>query len=965
MALKLAKKNSFVAATVGAACLLLVVSVVTAQLKTTVTHAITATFTVTTTADSGPGSLRQAITDSNATPSLPTSQNLIEFNIPGSGVQSIALQTELPQITQPVIIDGTTQAGSSCGNLVPQNTDGTIGISNTPHTLLVEVSSATVVTGAAALGLTSTAAGSVVKGLVLNGSQNASFYNLSVAAPNATIECSYIGTNPTGNVSISHAGAGGIYIQPGANNVSIRQNLLSGNGQFGLHAQSVASLLVERNLIGTDVSGQFALGNENAAGTAGSGISIVGTNQADIYKNVLSGNKEFGITGGWPAPNTATKIRGNYIGANLSGMAGLRNESAGIMITIVGNSVVGGDTPDDRNVVGPSSGPGMRFNGADSVTIQGNYIGVGADGRTSLGTVGVAALYLGYGESNITVGGSLPGQGNVIGNSTWMGFVADGPLTNVTVQGNYFGATKYGDPLPIAHTAFYDSSQGVIKFGGSNPGEGNVVGSAGYYGIWMRGDTNIVEGNYVGVTPDNKPIPNAITGMQFEIAATIGGSIQSAGNTIAYNPVGIDAAGANMIITNNKIHDNDIGITVPYNKSIAIRQNSIYNNASLGIDLNSDGSTPNDPLDLDTGPNNLQNYPVIVSSMTKCDGTTDTRNVPMFNSTPNITFTIDYYANPSWDPNGTAPRQGEQWHSSQTVTTDANGDATLAIPNITYPSVTATAPDGSTSEFGSINNMQFNDCQDMGQRVVADTTKNINLSAGWTGSNIPSTYYQNQWVYDSASNQWSQIPQKSGLQVSITVGGQPFIADPTDPNQGSYSLSNNGWSAFGHTSTPLPEGTYDVVLTLTDPTSGLSMTKTYKDAVKVALPKVTYTTTITNNQTPALTGAAADVSSVYSAYIVPAGTVIDPANPPKERALRYSADVDASGNNLPTGTWKVITNKQEYITLITQEYAAQQVDEEGYWQHNFAQWYFGDIVANAPSITTLDGLKSMCTDSAV
>lgn len=65
-----------------------------------------ATYTVTTTADSGAGSLRQAILDANANPGTDT----INFAI-GSGNQTIGPATDLPEVTDPVIIDGTTQPG--------------------------------------------------------------------------------------------------------------------------------------------------------------------------------------------------------------------------------------------------------------------------------------------------------------------------------------------------------------------------------------------------------------------------------------------------------------------------------------------------------------------------------------------------------------------------------------------------------------------------------------------------------------------------------------------------------------------------------------------------------------------------------------------------------------------------------------------------------------------------------------
>lgn len=72
-----------------------------------------ATFTVTNTADSGAGSLRQAILDANGS----AGPHTIQFAIPGSGVHTIAPATPLPTITQTTTIDGFTQPGSSPNTL--------------------------------------------------------------------------------------------------------------------------------------------------------------------------------------------------------------------------------------------------------------------------------------------------------------------------------------------------------------------------------------------------------------------------------------------------------------------------------------------------------------------------------------------------------------------------------------------------------------------------------------------------------------------------------------------------------------------------------------------------------------------------------------------------------------------------------------------------------------------------------
>src|SRR3954447_15983623 len=78
-----------------------------------VNTALADTYPVTNTNDSGAGSLRQAIIDANGH----SGPDNISFNIPGSGVRTIAPVTELPAITSPVTIDGYTQTGSTANTL--------------------------------------------------------------------------------------------------------------------------------------------------------------------------------------------------------------------------------------------------------------------------------------------------------------------------------------------------------------------------------------------------------------------------------------------------------------------------------------------------------------------------------------------------------------------------------------------------------------------------------------------------------------------------------------------------------------------------------------------------------------------------------------------------------------------------------------------------------------------------------
>lgn len=77
--------------------------------------AVAGTFTVTTNADAGPGSLREAILLANANGTAVP--DLIQFNIPNQSEagRTITLQTELPALSSNITIDGTTQPGTNLG----------------------------------------------------------------------------------------------------------------------------------------------------------------------------------------------------------------------------------------------------------------------------------------------------------------------------------------------------------------------------------------------------------------------------------------------------------------------------------------------------------------------------------------------------------------------------------------------------------------------------------------------------------------------------------------------------------------------------------------------------------------------------------------------------------------------------------------------------------------------------------
>ena len=79
--------------------------------------------------------------------------------------------------------------------------------------------------------------------------------------------------------------------------------------------------------------------------------------------------------------------------------------------------------------------------------------------------------------------------------------------------------------------------------------------------------------------------------------------------------------------------------------------NSIAFNGQLGIDLDGDGVTPNDPGDLDRGPNGLQNFPKLyVLPSTRQVG--QVRLQVELDSRPGGLYRIDVFASGRPDPSG-------------------------------------------------------------------------------------------------------------------------------------------------------------------------------------------------------------------------------------------------------------------------------------------------------------------------
>ena len=447
------------------------------------------TYTVTSTVDSGPGSLRECIQVANANPPGP---HRIVFNIPGTGVLTIHLLSQLDGLANPTAIDATSQPGYNGVPLI--ELDGTASV------VAIDLS----------------APHSSFKGFVVNRFQSE---GLTVSADACTVSACYFGTNAAGTAALGNAFFGlmvtGDHAMIGGH-IPAYRNIISGNGFMGLALNSAVGDTVMNNYIGTDVSGTIAIPN------AQYGLETGGAKQAVIDNNLVSGNGGFGIyvdSSSQPAPADAVRVTRNYVGTDASGMHALPNASVGVDMlsayTILGDVGRG-------NVISGNGDYGVESDGAFHPShnqILGNMIGVSADGTRPVGNA-LGGIHL-YKSSNNIIGVSRgDGSGNIIGSNGGPGIqIDDTTSVSNTIQGNAIGTTMNG-ALTLGNTGTGITTEGNLATIGGSGLAGNVI-AHNDGGVYVRGVRDKIEGNLIfqngpglgidlmqpalGVTPNDAP----------------------------------------------------------------------------------------------------------------------------------------------------------------------------------------------------------------------------------------------------------------------------------------------------------------------------------------------------------------------------------------------------------------------------------------------------------------------------
>jgi trimeric autotransporter adhesin len=259
------------------------------------------------------------------------------------------------------------------------------------------------------------------------------------------------------------------------------------------------------------------------------------------------------------------------------------------------------------------------------------------------------------------------------------------------IEGNFVGIAPRGtQALGSANSIVIGDGSNNNTVGGTSPRARNII-SGNDFGVIISGSGstgNNVQGNYIGTTKDGTgDLGNSAWGVIIGSGASdnqVGGASRAAANIIAFN---------------GETNEDGVGINDAESTGNRILGNSIFSNDDLGIDLELDGPTANDPGDGDTGANSLQNFPLLTSAKVSRRGVTTIKGT--LNSTASTTFTVQLFSGPAMD------LEGKRFLGQKSVTTDASGNASFTFKTKKKVSkkqevtATATNPGGDTSEFSA------------------------------------------------------------------------------------------------------------------------------------------------------------------------------------------------------------------------------------------------------------------------
>jgi parallel beta-helix repeat protein len=572
------------------------------------------TVTVSNLKDSGPGSLRSAITAANQRPDTTT----IDFSVHGT----IGLQKSLPAIRERTVVDGTSAPTYAAAGHPVVAVDG-----KRVHACDCKADNGLRFEGGSNR--------SQLLGLAVI---NADGSGVALNADSITLNSNYIGLDLTGHPAGNHGA--GVHLMPGSskNRIGLNKahvsdnvaNVISGNRGAGLQITNSSKNTVVANRIGTDPAGTVARANRRAGieiakqsknnVIGGTEFVDAATGQANNptgtegtvtpvfvvppLGNLVSGNVGTGIR--IVSGSKKNVLNGNFVGTTADGDSALGNGGDGVRIRNADqNSLIGCRFVNNPfvyyNVLGANGGNGLRITDSNDVTVQANFFGVGANNTNLLPNAGDGILVDGS-SKNVQVGGVIP-LGNVSAGNNRNGIEVADKVSGFITFNTFGGLLAFKGAAPNRQNGIL-----ITSTGGNNLVRTNVMSGNRRNGIKLAGSARgvTVDPNVVGATTTGaSPLPNGASGLRIDNHAhdnVIGGTLRSvipqntfSGNTgfgititgharrneVIYSDIGTNALGAQAvpnqaggILVDGYAHNNVVGLSGAARPNVLISGNS-------------------------------------------------------------------------------------------------------------------------------------------------------------------------------------------------------------------------------------------------------------------------------------------------------------------------------------------------------------------------------------------------------
>ncbi len=381
-----------------------------------------------------------------------------------------------------------------------------------------------------------------------------------------TVTGNYFGTTPAGALDTNLSNKDSIAV------ATIGADTAFGNTIGGADTNSNTACDGACNLLGNTVDDEIELSGASVAGGTPAINTTIQGNYVGLQLDGTDGSSANFFTGG----SAAIELY----------LASVSNVAAG--------TVVGGSSSTDRNYIGgnrtgidtgqPAAGQGM--------TIENNYIGVQPDGTGSVANQFTNIAAAGSNSSTgVLIKDNRIGSDGSANNSN--GIILYG--ANTVVQGNVLGVDTAGSSLSFGAAAIatgQGNGAHANLIGGTSPGDGNVIaggvtnGFFGSGGVSIAGDSanNTIEGNFIGTdSTGTANYGNAGPGIEVLTSTPGGGSSRTT--------IGSDTSGGANLISNNT----GSGIVVHQMRDVEIRGNSGSGNGGLFIDLQNPVAVGNGP----------------------------------------------------------------------------------------------------------------------------------------------------------------------------------------------------------------------------------------------------------------------------------------------------------------------------------------------------------------------------------